>query len=88
MPDGTFIVRLLPSSVFILMSAPKIACETEIGTAQYKSYSLRSKNLSFLTLKTTIKSPEAPPFTPASPNLARTMRFPSSTPAGIVIVTV
>ena len=62
---------------------PRAAVTKSIGTSLRRSASLLLKNsLSLIDIKT-YRSPEGPPFSPASPSPPSLILVPSSTPLGI-----
>src|ERR1700722_1993040 len=77
-------LTLLPSMVGASILPPSAAVVTGIGILHSRLLPSRLKNGCGLMDRNIYRSPGSPPRAPASPSLARRMRVPSSTPAGIL----
>ena len=81
MPSGIFIFTF-PSNVGIWISPPNAASMKLIGASQYRCLPSRSNTSCGKTLIWTNKSPEGPPFIPASPSPESLILSPVSHPQG------
>mmetsp|Transcript_23635 Transcript_23635/g.75665 ORF Transcript_23635/g.75665 Transcript_23635/m.75665 type:complete len:452 (-) Transcript_23635:338-1693(-) len=85
-PAGSATSTGEPSTVSILRVEPRMASRYETLTSEKMSIPSRRKPLLGETERKTYRSPEGPPFGPASPSPRTRSRLPFSTPGGIVTV--